>query len=144
MNRKMNRKSGIVFAMGIVVAALAGTASAQNLPGSAALDASLGGAVERKDVPGVVALITNRERVLYQNAFGVADVSTGRPLTTDALFRIASMTKAVTSLALMQLIEQGRLGLDDPAEKYLLELVGLKVIEFFDKVIGVYQVRPVL
>ena len=57
-------------------------------------------AVERKDVPGVVALVTDRERVLYQGAFGVADVSTGRPLTADSMFRIASMTKAVTSLAL--------------------------------------------
>jgi CubicO group peptidase (beta-lactamase class C family) len=89
-----------------------------------ALDASLRGAVERKDVPGVVALVTDRDKVLYQSAFGVADVATGRPLTSDALFRIASMTKAITSVALMQLIEQGRLGLDDPAEKYLPELVG--------------------
>ena len=55
--------------------------SAQNSPGSAALDASLRGAIERKDVPGVVALVTDRERVLYQGAFGVADVATGRPLT---------------------------------------------------------------
>ena len=122
--------------------ALAGTASAQNSPESAALDTSLRGAVERKDVPGVVALITDRERVLYQSAFGVADVATGRPLTSDALFRIASMTKPVTSLALMQLVEQGRLGLDDPAEKYLPELAGLKVFESFDAATGAYQLRP--
>ena len=99
-------------------------------------------AVERKDVPGVVTLVTNRDRVLYQSAFGVADVATGRPLAPDALFRIASMTKPVTSLALMQLVEQGRLTLDDPAEKYLPELVGLKVIESFDATTGAYQVRP--
>ena len=91
----------------------------------------------------MVALITDRERVLYQSAFGVADVATGRPLTSDALFRIASMTKPVTSVALMQLVEQGRLGLDDPAEKYLPELAGLKVIESFDAATGAYQVRPV-
>ena len=132
----------ILFTISVGVAALTGTASAQNSPGSVAIDASLRGAVERKDVPGVVALVTDRDKVLYQGAFGVADVSTGRPLTTDALFRIASMTKAITSLALMQLIEQGRLGLDDPAEKYLPELVGLKVIESFDKATGAYQLRP--
>src|SRR4051812_5624633 len=114
----MNRRT--LLTMGVATA-LAGTARAQNSPGSAALDASLRAAVERKDVPGVVALVTDRERVLYQGAFGVADVATGRPLTSDALFRIASMTKAVTSVALMQLIEQGRLGLDDPADKYLPE-----------------------
>ncbi|MEH2615031.1 serine hydrolase domain-containing protein [Bradyrhizobium sp. AZCC 1693] len=139
----MNRKAaGMVFTLSAAVVALAGTANAQNSRASAALDTSLRGAVESKDVPGVVALITDRERVLYQSAFGVADVETGRPLTSDALFRIASMTKPVTSVALMQLIEQGRLGLDDPAEKYLPELAGLKVIESFDKATGAYQVRP--
>ena len=108
----MNRKAaGVVFAMSIMVASLADAASAQNSPGSAALDTSLRGAVERKDVPGVVALVTDRRRVLYQGAFGVADVSTGRALTADAVFRIASMTKPITSTAAMQLIEQGRQGL---------------------------------
>src|SRR5262245_24561028 len=139
----MNRKAiGMIFSIGVAVSALDGTANAQNSAASSALDASLRGAVERKDVPGVVALITDRERVLYQGAFGVADVATGRPLTTDALFRIASMTKPVTSLALMQLVEQGRIGLDDPAEKYLPELAGLKVFETFDPATGAYQLRP--
>src|SRR5450755_3019782 len=139
----MNRKTaGIVFTVGVVVAALAGTASAQNSPESATLDSSLRGAVEAKDVPGVVALVTNRERVLYQGTFGVADVATGRPLAADALFRIASMTKPVTSVALMQLVEQGRMGLDDPAEKYLPELAGLKVFESFDAATGAYRLRP--
>jgi methyl acetate hydrolase len=132
----------IVFTVGVVVATLTDTASAQNSSGSAALDTSLRGAVERKDVPGVVALITDRERVLYQGAFGVADVATGRPLTTDAIFRIASMTKPVTSVALMQLVEQGRLSLDDPAGKYLPELAELKVFESFDPATGAYKVRP--
>src|SRR5262245_17837442 len=140
----MIRKTiGAVLAIGVVVAALvADTANAQNAPGSAALDTSLRGAVERKDVPGVVALITDRERVLYQSAFGVADVATERRVTIDALFRIASMTKPVTSVALMQLVEQGRLGLDDPASKYLPELAELKVIESFDAKTGDYKVRP--
>ena len=56
----------IVFTLGVVVATLTDTASAQNSSGSAALDTSLRGAVERKDVPGVVALITDRERVLIR------------------------------------------------------------------------------
>ena len=134
--------AGIIITIGVGVAALTGTASAQNSPGSTNLDASLRAAVERKDAPGVVALVTTRERVLYQSAFGVADVATGRALTSDALFRIASMTKPVTSVALMQLIEQGRVGLDDPAEKYLPELAGLKVFEKFDAATGAYQLRP--
>ena len=139
----MNSKTaGMGAAVGVAVAALAGAASAQTSPASAALDTSLRAAVERKDVPGVVALIVDREGVLYQSAFGVADVATGRPLAADALFRIASMTKPVASVALMQLVEQGRLGLDDPAEKYLPELAGLKVVESFDAATGAYRVRP--
>src|SRR5215470_15643876 len=76
----MIRKTGIIFAIGVAVAAFAGAASAQTSPGIAALDASLRGAVERKDVPGVVALVTDRKGVIYQGTFGVADVSIGRPL----------------------------------------------------------------
>jgi methyl acetate hydrolase len=140
----MNRMTaGIVFTIGVGAAALAGGASAQNSPGRAALDSSLRSALDATNVPGVVALITDRERVLYQGAFGVADVATGRPLATDALFRIASMTKPVTSVALMQLAERGRVSLDDPAEEYLPELRGLKVLESFDPATGAYTLRPV-
>jgi methyl acetate hydrolase len=140
----MNRKIvGIVVSMGIALVASASAARAQNSPGGrTVIDAALRGAVERKDVPGVVALVTDRRRVLYQGAFGVADVSTGRALTADALFRIASMTKAITSMAAMQLIEQGRFGLDDPVEKYLPEFANLKVFESFDAATGAYRLRP--
>ena len=80
----MNRRiAGIVFATSLLLAAFAGSAGAQNSPGIAALDANLRGAVERKDVPGVVALVTDRKGVIYQGAFGVADVSTGRALAAD-------------------------------------------------------------
>ncbi len=132
----------MILSIGVAAAALDGAANAQNSAASMALDASLRTAVERKDVPGVVALVTDRERVLYRGAFGVADVATGRPLASDALFRIASMTKPITSVALMQLVEQGRLGLDDAAEKYLPELVGMKVFESFDPATGAYRLRP--
>jgi methyl acetate hydrolase len=114
----------------------------QNSPGGAAIDAVLRGAVERHDVPGVVALVTDRRRVLYQGAFGVADISTGRALTAHALFRIASMTKPITSMAAMQLMEQGLFSLDDPVEKYLPEFANLKVFASFDATTGDYRLRP--
>jgi len=120
----------------------AGAALAADNAAAAALDSSLRDAVARSDVPGAVALVTDRKGVLYQGAFGVADVATRRPLTEDALFRIASMTKPITSLALMQLVEQGRIGLDDAAEKYLPELAHLKVFESFDAATGAYRLRP--
>jgi CubicO group peptidase (beta-lactamase class C family) len=117
-------------------------ALAQGSPASTAIDASLRAAVERKEVPGVVALIADRRHVLYQGAFGMADAATGRPLTADALFRIASMTKAITSTAAMQLVEQGRFGLDDPVAKYLPEFAAVKVFESFDAASGAYRLRP--
>src|SRR6476661_2702013 len=98
-------------------------------------------AVERKQVPGVVALVTDRKGVVYQGAFGVADVATGRPLSADALFRIASMTKAVASTALMQLVEQGKLTLDDPVEKHLPEMAKLPVFDSFDAKTGNYHLH---
>jgi methyl acetate hydrolase len=124
------------------MAALTGTVAAQTSPASTALDASLKGAVERKDIPGVVALVTDKKGVIYEGAFGVADVSTGRPLKTDALFRIASMTKPITSLALMQLVEQGKISLDDYAEEYLPELRNPMVVTSLDAKSGDYQLRP--
>ena len=149
----MHRKTvEFVLTVGVAMAALTGAADAQTASpqgqlkittaGGAAIDASLRGAIERKDVPGIVALITDRNHVLYQGTFGVADVATGRPLASDALFRIASMTKPVTSTALMQLVEQGKIGLDDPAEKYLPELKNPMVVESFDAKTGDYKLRP--
>jgi methyl acetate hydrolase len=139
----MNRQAmGVVITMNVMLAASVAAVSAQNSSGSAAIDASLRAAVERNDVPGVVALVTNRERVLYQGAFGVTDLASKKPLTADALYRIASMTKPVTSVALMQLVEQGRLGLDDPTDKYLPEMANLKVFESFDPATGDYKLRP--
>ena len=97
-----------IVMMPITFTLASGVAQAQNPTRSTAqIDQALRAAVERKDVPGVVASATDRSGVIYQGAFGVADVAAGRPLTADALFRIASMTKAITSVAAMQLIEQG-------------------------------------
>ena len=109
---------------------------------TAAIDKVLADAVARGDIPGVVAMVTDRRGIVYQGAFGVADTGTLRPITVDTVFRIASMTKPVTSLAVMQLVEQGRLSLDDPAEKYLPQLANLKVFESFDAKTAAYTVRP--
>jgi CubicO group peptidase (beta-lactamase class C family) len=105
-------------------------------------DATLAAAVNRGDIPGVVAMAVRADGILYQGAFGTADAGRRRPMTIDALFRIASMTKAITSVAALQLFEQGRFRLDDPAEKYLPELANLSVFESFDGATGAYKVRP--
>jgi len=124
----------------ISIAVAVGAAQAQQT--TAAIDNALRGAVERGDVPGVVALVTNRDGVIYRGAFGVADVVSKRPMAVDSMFRIASMTKAITSLALMQLVEQGKLTIDDPVDEYLPEMARLPVFESFDAHTGEYRLRP--
>jgi methyl acetate hydrolase len=116
--------------------------SAGAQPSSGTLDGVLRKGAEDKAVVGVVAMATDRKGPFYQGAFGAADAATGRALTTDALFRIASMTKAITSTAAMQLIEQGRVGLDDPVEKYLPAFAHLQVFESFDPATGAYRLAP--
>ena len=106
------------------------------------IDEAMRGAVERKDVAGVVVMAADRKRVIYQGAFGVADIGEARPLKLDALFRIASMTKAVTSTAAMQLVEQGRVAIEDPVATHLPEFAKLSVFESFDGATGAYRVRP--
>ena len=105
------------------------------------LDEALHKATEDKAVAGVVAMATDRQRALYRGAFGVADAATGRSLNPDALFRIASMTKAITTTAAMQLIERGRLRLDDPVEKYLPSFSRLQVFESFNPATGAYKLH---
>ena len=109
---------------------------------TAAIDKVLADAVTRGEIPGVVAMAADRRGILYRGAFGYADTGNVRPMTIDTVFRIASMTKPITSLALMQMVEQGRLSLDDRADKYLPELANPKVFATFDAKTGAYTLRP--
>jgi len=106
------------------------------------LEAEMQRTIERKDTAGVVVMAADRKGVIYQGAFGVADIGATTPLKMDSMFRIASMTKAVTSTAAMQLIEQGRLGLEDPVEKYFPQFANLQVFQSFDAATGAYQLKP--
>jgi CubicO group peptidase (beta-lactamase class C family) len=117
--------------------------SAQQRDTAATLDARIGTTLERHQIPGAVAIAVTKSRTVYRAAFGAADISTRRPMAADAIFRIASMTKPVTSVAALQLIESGRISLDAPVSKYLPELSGLSVFESFDSASGAYTVRPV-
>jgi len=78
------------------------------------IDAALGGAVDAGTVPGVVAVAATADGPIYEGAFGVRRLGSGVAMTRDTVFRIASMTKAITSVAAMQLVEQGKLSLDGP------------------------------
>jgi methyl acetate hydrolase len=109
--------------------------------GRSAVDAVLRRATERGDVPGVVAMAATREGIVYEAAFGRRALPDGAAMTADTVFWLASMTKAVTSAAAMQLVEQGRLGLDRPIADILPELAAPQVLEGFDDA-GEPRLRP--
>jgi len=99
-------------------------------------------AVDAREIPGVVAAITNRNQVVYLKAFGKQDAGKGVAMTTDTMFRIASMTKPITSVGVMMLYEQGKLRLDDAAGQYLASIKGREVIATFNEKDGSYTTRP--
>jgi len=110
--------------------------------GSLALSQQLNAAIAHGDTPGVVALVVDRDGVLYEGAAGKLDVAGNLPMRSDAIFRIASMTKPITSVAIMMLVEEGKVGLDDPVSRYLTGFEDLRVITNFDATDGAYETRP--
>ncbi|MHC2338606.1 serine hydrolase domain-containing protein [Bradyrhizobium sp. USDA 4454] len=96
---------------------------------------------EAKEIPGVVAVAATGNDVIYEGAFGKRDLSKSDPMTADSVFWIASMTKAVTSAGAMQLVEQGKLSLDEPIGKLLPDLAAVQVLDGFDAK-GEPQLRP--
>jgi len=98
-------------------------------------------AAEAGAVPGVVAMAATRNGPVYQGAFGKRALPSGAAMTVDTLFWIASMTKAITSTAAMQLVERGKLALDRPIRDVLPQLAAAKVLEGFDSA-GEPKLRP--
>jgi CubicO group peptidase (beta-lactamase class C family) len=96
---------------------------------------------DAKEIPGVVAMAANSKEVIYQGAFGKRDLSQDDAMTLDSVFWIASMTKAITAAAAMQLVEQGKLSLDAPIGKVLPDLASPQVLEGFDAK-GEPKLRP--
>jgi len=96
---------------------------------------------EAREIPGVVAMAANNQEVIYQGAFGKRDLSKDDAMTADSVFWIASMTKAITAAAAMQLVEQGKLSLDAPIGKVLPDLASPQVLEGFDAK-GEPKLRP--
>jgi CubicO group peptidase (beta-lactamase class C family) len=96
------------------------------------IDALLKRAADAGDVPGVVAMATDRNATTYEGAFGKRVLGQAAAMTADTVGWIASMTKALTGTAAMQLVERGKLELDAPASKVVPDLAGAQVLEGFD------------
>jgi len=106
------------------------------------IDQVLREAVAQKTLPGLVAMVASADSVIYQGASGKRDTAKNLPMTVDSIFRIASMTKPITSVAVMQLVERGRVKLDEPAATYLPGLSRVRVLEEFDASMGKAKLRP--
>jgi CubicO group peptidase (beta-lactamase class C family) len=90
----------------------------------------------------VVAVVVNRTGTLYSGAFGKQNTAKGVALSTDSIFRIASMTKAVTSVATMMMVDQGKLKLDDDVSTYLPAFKSMQVLTSYDEKAGTYETKP--
>ncbi len=93
----------------------------------AAIKPAMEALIKEKRAAGVVTLLVKDGRVVHHDAAGFANVESGRPMTTDAMFWIASMTKNITATAVMILVDEGKLSLDDPASKWVPELGAVKL-----------------
>jgi CubicO group peptidase (beta-lactamase class C family) len=89
-------------------------------------------AVDSGWIAGATGFIARDSKIIYNRAFGVSDIETGTAMKTDDIFRIASQTKAITSVAVMMLFEEGKFLLDDPISKYIPEFKRPSVLDQFD------------
>ena len=99
---------------------------------SAGIDSVLQAAVDAGDVPCVVAMAAGASGPIYEGAAGPRAVGESDPVTPDTMFRIASMTKMVATVAALQQVERGNLDLDTPVDEYLPQFADLQVLEGFD------------
>ncbi|MBC8008371.1 MAG: beta-lactamase family protein [Prolixibacteraceae bacterium] len=89
-------------------------------------------ATEVSDIPGVAAMACSRDAMLYEGAFGTRKLGVNKPMALDSVVWIASLTKPITSAGVMQLVERGRIGLDDAVGNWVPELAAVQVLQGFD------------
>jgi CubicO group peptidase (beta-lactamase class C family) len=106
------------------------------------IDAFLQKSIDKKEIPGAVAIVCRNGKIVYYKAFGSADNAAGRVMKTDDIFRIASMSKAITSTAVMMLWEEGLFQLDDPISKYIPEFKTPSVLDSLTMSDTTYTVKP--
>jgi len=96
------------------------------------LDRAMQGYIDKEQLAGVVALVARHEKIAHFKAYGKMSLETGRPMQNDSLFRLYSMTKPITSVALLKLFEKGLFQLNYPVEAYIPAFTGIKVFDGLD------------
>ena len=99
-------------------------------------------AIDKNSIPGAVVLVAKNNQIIYKKAFGIKNPETNDPYQIDDIFRIASMTKAITSIGIMKLWERGLIGLDDPIENYIPEFKNVGVLDKFFPKDSTFTIKP--
>jgi CubicO group peptidase (beta-lactamase class C family) len=126
----------------LLLVAVISAAPSVSPQGTAELSTFLKLVTDRGDIPGVVVAVVNKDGIAYQEAFGSSSMLTKRPMAKDTIFNMASMTKPVTSVAIMMLADEGKLTLDDDVAKFLPKYKDPVVITRFNDVDASYETRP--
>ena len=114
-------------------------------PGLERARANVAACVERGEIGGAVVVVSRHDQVAQMTCVGLRDIEAGLPMTPDTIFRIASMTKPITSVGALMLVEAGKLRLDDPVSRYIPEFADLEVFAGVDdgRVVLAPLARPI-
>lgn len=141
----------------ISISTFAQTASLKNSPGLTVgnptaqgmsperldrIDLMLSNEISKGNLPGAVALITRNGKIVFHKAYGMANAEKGKEMKKDAIFRIASQTKAITATAVMMLCEEGKFKLDDPISKYIPQFEEAQILNTFKEADSTYTTKP--
>ena len=99
-------------------------------------------AIDKNSVPGAVVLVAKNNQIIYKKSFGIKNPETNDDYQVDDIFRIASMTKAITSIGIMKLWERGLIGLDDPIENYIPEFKNVGILDKFFPKDSTFTIKP--
>ena len=132
----------MLWLLPLLLVAITSAATSLTPQGATALSTFLKTATDRGDVPGVVVAVVNKDGTLYHEAFGRSSTLRNTPMAKDTIFNMASMTKPVTSVAIMMLVDDGKLKLDDEVAKYLPKYKNPVVISRFNDADATFDSRP--
>ncbi len=124
-------RSAAIVVMPLLSAAVAGGARQESLTRDSptaisTISERLRPFIDEREIAGAVTLVATPDRIVHLDAIGKADIAADKPMRTDSIFWIASMTKPITGTAVLMLQDEGKLSVDDPVEKYLPEFKGLR------------------
>jgi methyl acetate hydrolase len=138
----VNRNPPVRLVVALSIGLLSQNAWTDELGHAAQIDAFLDRAVADTHIPGLVALVVDSERVLYRHAVGHRSAATNVPMSADTIFNIASMTKPIAATAIMMLVEEGKIGLDDSVSRHVPELADKPVLAAFTSADASFTARP--